>query len=95
MSIELANEKWMDGDERGLLGQFASTRGYSDLVRAAFSYPALARFLELGATEKVDDVRGELKELARRASKDVASTAKALLDLSDEQTMLIVTNGGN
>ena len=57
MSIELANEKWIDGDESGILGQFASTRGYSDLIRAAYSYTALSRFFERGATEDVVEVK--------------------------------------
>ena len=95
MSLELANEKWLDGHEDGLLGQFASTSGYSDLITAAQGFPALKRFFDLGATENIDDVRAELKQLIKRASGDVKSTAKALLDLSEGQDMLIITNGEN
>jgi len=95
MSVELANEKFIDGDESGLLAQLASTRGYSDLIRAATTYAALSELFRDGATEKVDEVRKELSQLVKRGSPDVASTAKALLELSDGQKMLIITNGAN
>ena len=95
MSLELANEKWIDGDSDGLLGQFASTQGYSDLITAVHGFPTLLKFVTLGATENVDEVRAELKQLIKRASGDVKSTAKALLDLSEGQDMLIITNGEN
>jgi hypothetical protein len=95
MSIELANARWLDGHEDGLLGQFASTRGYSDLIRAASSYAALSELFRDGATEKVDEARKELAQLVKRGSPDVASTARALLELSDGQEMLIITNGAN
>ena len=95
MSIELANEKWIDSNEAGLLGQFASTKGYSDLIKAAFGYAELSRFFRDGATDKVEEVRAELRQLIRRTSPDVASTAKALLALSMGETLLIIANGAS
>jgi hypothetical protein len=100
MSVQLANAKWLDGEESGLLGQFASTRGYSDLIAAVESkvrnYPAINMFFERGVTEHVNQVRAELAKLVKATGdKDVASTAKALLELSDGQKMLIITNGAN
>jgi hypothetical protein len=95
MSIELANEKWMDGHESGLLGQFASTRGYSDLIDAAKDSPALAKFFKAGYSEDVAEVQKDLKEISGHENADVASTAKALLDLTQGQEFLMVTNGGN
>ena len=91
--MELANEKWIDGDESGLLGQFASNRGYSDLIKASAGYPALSNFFRVGVTDEVTRVREELGRLAERASADVASTARALLALSDGQELIIITDG--
>jgi hypothetical protein len=100
MSIELANEKWLDGNKRGLLGQFASTRGYSDLIAAveakAADYPALDLFFERGATDQVDQVRKELAKLAAETDgDDVASTARALSRLAKGQELIIITNGAS
>jgi len=95
MSVELANEKYLDGDEDGLLGQFASNQGYTSLISAARGYETLSRFFADGATEDVDQVREELEDLAASGPSDVRSTAKALLDLTDGQDCLIITNGGS
>jgi hypothetical protein len=99
MSLELANGNWLDGDESGLLGQFASTLGYSDLIAHSQGYPALESFFRKGATEQVPQVRTELEKLAGHAPAmppaDVASTAKALMQLSEGQNFLIITNGAN
>ena len=96
MSIELANEKWIDGHEDGLLGQFASTQGYTDLVSATRSgYWSLARLFRDGVSEDVAGVQKQLKHLIAKSKGDVASTAKALLDLTEGQKILIITNGGN
>jgi hypothetical protein len=89
MSWNLANEKWIEftargaggddesgvGDESGLLGQFASGRGLSDLVKlvkASSGYPALSDFLLHGVTDHVAEVREELGRLAEHAPADVA-----------------------
>ena len=98
MGLELANAKWLDGNAKGLLGQFASTAGYTALIAAADAkdYPALAELFESGVSDKVSDVRKELKELAADTDDaDVASCCKALRKLADGEDLLIITNGGN
>ncbi len=92
MSLELANEKWMDGDPKGLLGQWASTKGYTDLVDAATT-PALRAFFKVGVTEDCAKVRSELRALALHAPKDVASTALALEKLMAGLPFAMITNG--
>ncbi len=98
MSIELANEKWLDGNAKGLLGQFASTAGYSALIAAAKAkeYPALAELFDSGVSDKVAECRKQLKELAADTDDaDVASCCEALRKLADGEELLIITNGGN
>ena len=97
MSLELANEKWLGHNPKGLLGQFASTKGYSELMDAANKkdYPTLYQFFEDGVTGDVGQVRAELKTLAAVASKDVANCARIMRDLAEGQTMLIITDGCN
>jgi hypothetical protein len=97
MSMELANEKWLGHNPSGLLGQFASTRGYSDLISAAKKHKLLAlqELFRHGVSGDVEQVRAELKTLAGLAPADVASTAKALRDLAEDQDMILITNGGN
>jgi hypothetical protein len=96
MSMNLANSKWLEGDESGLLGQFASNSGYSALIFAAEhgDYPELEQWFESGVTDRVAEVQKELEHLVASASSDVASTASALLELTKGQDLLIVTNGG-
>ena len=98
MSIELANEKWLGHNPNGLLGQFASTKGYSDLIAAVGKdYPALKAWFKTGVTGDVKTCRAELKKLAEDSETvpDVASTANALRDLADGLEVAIITNGGN
>ncbi len=95
MSIELADARWADGTGKGLLGQFASTRGYSDLIAAAKT-PALRKFFKNGSTSDVKACMSELRALAINSPKDVASTAMALESLMRRAGKLaIITNGGN
>ena len=96
MSMSLANSKWLEGDESGLLGQFASNSGYSALIFAAEhgDYPELNRWFESGVTDRVAEVQKELERMAASAPSDIASTASALLALTKGQDLLIVTNGG-
>ena len=96
MSMSLANSKWLEGDESGLLGQFATTSGYSALIFAAEhgDYPELDRWFESGVTDRVAQVQKELEHVAASAVSHVASTAAALLELTKGQDLLIVTNGG-
>ena len=95
MSIELANAKWADGKGKGLLGQFASTQGYTSLIEAAKT-PALRKLFRTGVTGDVKTCMSELRALAVNASKDVASTALALEALLRKAGKIaIITNGGN
>ncbi len=97
MSMYLANEKWLDGRGKGLLGQFASTKGYSDLIAAVEGekYRALNEFFEHGVTGDVKTCRAELKKLADdpKTDADGATTANALRDLVDGLEVAIITNG--
>ena len=97
MSMSLANSRWLEGNEEGLLGQFASNSGYSDLILTAEkgNYPELARWFESGVTDRVVEVQKELEYMGASARSDVASTASALLALTKGQDLLIVTNGSN
>ena len=96
MSWYLANEKWIGGHESGLLGQFASGKGYSDFIAAvsATAYPALADLLEQGVSERVTAIQADLRHLAKRAeSADVRSVARAMLQLSKNQQFIGITQG--
>ena len=95
--MELANEIWLGHNPTGLLGQFASTRGYTDLIKAAKKYKlrTLQQFFRDGVTGDVEAVRSQLETLAEKAGGDVATTAKAMSDLAKGQDMLLITNGGN
>ena len=99
MSMELANEKWLGHLPTGLLGQFASTQGYNDLIAAVKGkkYPTLKALFKSGVTGDVKVARKELKLLADAddTDADVASTATALRDLADGQEIIIITNGAN
>jgi hypothetical protein len=96
MSMSLANSRWLEGNEEGLLGQFASNSGYSALILAAEhgDYPELEQWFESGVTDRVAEVQKELERMSASASSDVVSTASALLELTKGQDLLIVTNGG-
>ena len=96
MSLELANEKWLGHNPNGLLGQFASTLGYTELIAAAKKHKldTLREFFKTGVTGDVDAARKELQVLIDNGG-DVGSTAKAMYDLAKDQEMIIITNGGN
>lgn len=93
MSVELATEKYLDGKGEGLLGQFASNKGYSDLIAAAKKYPAFEKFVEDGATENVGPVCKDLEKMAASAPDDVASTAAALLKLMRGKKFVMIARG--
>lgn len=86
MSYELANDTKS-------LGQFASNRGYSDLIIAAESYTALAKFFDAGETDQTEDCVTELKQLAEAEGGGVAKTATALAKLLDGQEWVAITDG--
>ena len=87
MSMEVASE-------RGSLGQFASNRGYSDLILAVGdNYPTLADWFETGVTEKISDATKELKQLAAKADSDVAETAHTLAGLISDEDVAVIHFG--
>jgi hypothetical protein len=88
VGVELASE-------HALLGQFASNKGYSDLIDAAkrSEYPALAQFFKHGATESTGPVKQELQELVSTSDSDVATTAGDLLRLIGNNDLVIITDG--
>ena len=92
MSLELADARWLDGDSEGLLGQVASTSGYSDLIAAAET-PALKKFFRDGATEDVDAVRGELDAMS--GEKDVVETARGLSKMMTGLDFAMIVNGAD
>jgi len=96
VSWDLANEKWLDGDEAGLLGQFASGGGLRDLsayVQKDARAKALHSFLKVGAVEVTPDLTKDLERAAASAPSDVASTASAMLDLLEGQEFAMIVNG--
>ena len=98
MSIELANEDWIDGKRSGLLGQFASTNGYSQLINAVkkSKYPALWDLFDTGISEDLSGVLKDCAELSKSdADEDVKSTAKELARLARDQSFIVITNGEN
>jgi uncharacterized iron-regulated protein len=86
MSYEVANHKES-------LGQFASNKGYGDLIEAATCYKAAAEFFRTGVTEDVRAVIKDLRDIAEKAVPDVAETAKTLAKLIKGQKIAIITDG--
>jgi hypothetical protein len=100
MGLNLANYDWVQGKSSGLLGQFASTLGYTELISAArgHEYPALAAFFGSGVSDDIAGIRRELTQMiASHASADVRSTARDLRKLTAGQTKLplVITNGAS
>jgi len=96
MSWYLANEKWPDGDEDGLLDQFASGRGLTDLrkaVEATDDFPALQEFIREGISEHVPELQAELQRFAKDADAEIATTARGLESLMGGQKFVMITNG--
>jgi hypothetical protein len=100
MSLSVANYDWIRGKSSGILGQFASTLGYTELISAARAreYPALAAFFGSGVSDDVTAIRSELAALAA-ATRDpnVRGCAIALRRLTAGQTKvpLVITNGAS
>lgn len=98
MSLSLANYDWIKGKRSGLIGQFATTLGYTELISAArgHEYPALAAFFGSGVSDDLAGIRSELYSLASATtSKDVRSCAIQLRRLTASQTKLplVITDG--
>jgi hypothetical protein len=100
MSLNLANYDWVKGHADGLIGQFATTLGYTELIAAArgHEYPVLAAFFGSGVSDDLAGIRRECQKLAdSHASADVRSCALALKKLTVGQTKLplVITNGAS
>ena len=89
MSIEVYSRS-------GSLGQFASNKGYSDLIAASQKDPVLRPFFDNANTDnpkEIAAVADRLGVLAEKAPEDVASTAKELQKLIQGQSLVFITNG--
>jgi len=81
------------GDEE-LLGQFATNKGYADLIEAAQGLPVLEDFFENGETERVPEVVTALRVMAHVTDdSDIKTTARGLADLIKGQKSVMVTDG--
>lgn len=84
MSIELANEE-------GTLGQFASNKGYSDLIEVCQAIPVLSKFFDDANTEDVSGIESALNNIT--SPPDVVTTAHQLAALMYGQDLVYITNG--
>jgi hypothetical protein len=76
------------------LGQFASGKGYDDLIAASKLHGALVRFFETGETTEVESCIAELGAIAKEAADaGVRSTAAGLAELMRGQEVAIITDG--
>ena len=76
------------------LGQFASNKGYDDLIEAARQSPSLKMFFSAASADGKDVVGHVCSELrALKAPKDVLSTAKGLADMIDGEDLVFITDG--
>ena len=85
-------------DGKKLVDQFASTNGYSDLIKAIertpILYPNLVAFVKAGETNKAQAVKKELQALAVHCGKpDVANTCRGLANMIGVSTFVSVTHG--
>jgi 2'-5' RNA ligase len=80
------------GDEA--LGQFASNKGYHDLIAAAKGYPSLAQMFDHGETGDARACAAELQELADEVDdKDVRETALGLAKMIRGKDNVVLTDG--
>jgi len=84
MSWELANEEKS-------LGQFASNRGYADLIAAAKGKPALEELFDQGISRDVASCIAELEAIS--GDESVRSTAARLAALMRGQAVAVITDG--
>ncbi len=76
------------------LGQFASGKGYSDLIDAARQSPSLKMFFAAASADGkdvVDHVCGALRAL--KAPRDVKESADGLADMIDGEDLVFITDG--
>ena len=87
MSLYLANET-------EVIGQFASNKGYTDLIAASKGFRNLTSLFENGVSESIDDLQTELKLIVKHCKlPDIVSSAKALDTLLEGQDCVVVTDG--
>jgi len=73
------------------LGQFASGKGYQDLIDAGKGSPALEKLFDAGES---DDVPGVIEALSKiEGSDDVVSTAAGLAKLIEGQKSILISDG--
>lgn len=91
MSMHLIDETQRD------LGQFASNKGYSDLIRAihqdAANNQILLGLIRTGVTEDTEGAIAELETLAEVAEPSVASTAVDMKQLMVGKKAVAISNG--
>lgn len=82
-------------NENGMIDQFASGMGYTDLCAAASGNAVLRDFFDNGFIEddEVPAVISELEKLAAKAPEDIADTAKTLARLIKDQEVAIIYTG--
>jgi hypothetical protein len=73
------------------LGQFASGKGYNDLIEAAKDSPALNKLIDAGESSDVAGVIEELNKIEGPA--DVVSTATGLAKMIQGQKSILISNG--
>lgn len=74
--------------------QFASNKGYSDLIEAARQSPSLKMFFDAASADGKDVVHHVCEQLrALKAPRDVLNTAVGLADMIDGEDLVFITNG--
>ena len=90
MSVEIASGKKS-------LGQFASNRGYSELIAESAHDPVLKKFFGDGYAADIEAVKAVAASLTELAAspidEEVANTAKGLAALIEGQSLVFITNG--
>lgn len=89
MSVEL-------GTDKGIVGQFASGMGYSELIAAAGENEALKPLFDEGYLDGKEAVSAAVKalnDLADTSDKTVADTANGLAEMMDGEDLVFITSG--
>jgi hypothetical protein len=75
----------------GSLGQFASNRGYGDLIAAGSRHPPLKQLFETGESSDVPGVIAALNRI--ESPPDVKTTAHGLARMIVDQTSIMISDG--
>lgn len=76
------------------LGQFASNKGYADLVEASKSNPTLKMFFDAGSADGMHVVAAVAKALRKLVCKpDIEETAHGLADMIEGEDLVYITDG--